>query len=144
MTQPAFSAVRQALADTLTASVTNPDGSALRATANRFQQINPPMAVVMPVTGSFIRYSVTTDTETDYTLRIILLVSEGDSVSGQDLIDGYLSASGSQSVYAAIQGNSTLGGAVSFAAVTEVTGYGLMNFSGIDYLACHIIVNIGT
>ena len=73
MAQPTFAAVRAALATYLTSSI------GLRATPNRFQQINPPMAVVMPQTGSFIRYSVSMDGETDYTLRVIMLVSEGDS-----------------------------------------------------------------
>src|SRR5215813_13007905 len=138
MTQASFPAVRQALADTLTARI------GLRATANRFAQINPPMAVIMPQTGTFIRYSQTFDSETDYNLRVIMLVSEGDSLSGQDLLDGYLSMSGSSSIYAAVQAAPTLGGVVSYAAVIEATAYGLMNFQGIDYLAAHLIVNIGT
>ena len=138
MTQASFPAVRQALADTLTARI------GLRATANRFAQINPPMAVIMPQTGTFIRYSTTMDAETDYSLRVIMLVSEGDSLSGQDLLDGYLSPSGASSIYAAIQAAPTLGGVVSFAAVIEAAAYGLMNFQGIDYLAAHLIVNIGT
>ena len=138
MTQPTFAAVRQAVADYLTASI------GLRATANRFDALNPPMAVVAPQTGSLIRYSVTTDTETDYNLRVIVLVSAGDSESGQDLLDAYLSPTGAQSVYAAVQADPTLGHAVSFAAVVEATGYGLTNWNGIDYLACSLIFNIGT
>jgi hypothetical protein len=138
MTQPTFPQVRQALATYLTTA------TGLAATPNRFAQVNPPMAVIMPVTGSFIRYSTTFDGETDYTLRVIVLVSEGDSVSGQDLIDGYLSVSGPQSIWAAVQADPTLGGKVSFAAVTEATGYGLMNFNGVDYLAAHLITSVGT
>jgi hypothetical protein len=136
--QPTFPQVRAALAATLTA------GAGIRATANRFAQINPPMAVVMPQTGTFIRYSTTMDAETDYMLRVIMLVSEGDSLSGQDLLDVYLSESGASSIYAAVQASPTLGGVVSYAAVIEATAYGLMNFNGIDYLAAHLIVNIGT
>ena len=138
MVQPTFPQVRQALADRL-ASI-----SGLRTTANRFAQVNPPMAVVMPQTGTFVRYSVTMDGETDYNLRAIVLVSEGDSLSGQDLLDAYISQSGPSSVWAAVQADSTLGGVVSYAAVVEATAYGLMNFNGIDYLAAHLIVNIGT
>ncbi|MBO0813559.1 MAG: hypothetical protein J2P30_00160 [Actinobacteria bacterium] len=138
MTQPTFGDVRAALASYLTSAI------GLAATPNRFAQVNPPMAVIMPVTGTFIRYSQTFDGETDYTLRIIVLVSEGDSVSGQDLIDAYLSVSGPKSIWAAIQADDTLGGKVSYAAVTEATGYGLMNFNGVDYLAAHLITSIGT
>jgi hypothetical protein len=137
VTQPTFTAVRAALAAQLNTI------AGLRATANRNAQISPPAAVVMPVTGSFIRYSTTFDGECDLTLRAILLVAEGDSTSGQDSIDPYLATTGAQSVYAAIQADPTLGGVVSWAALTEATGYGLINFAGIDYLGCHLIVSVG-
>lgn len=138
MTQPTFAAVRQAVADYLTAS------TGLRATTNRFGQISPPMAVIVPQTGTLIRYSVTLDAETDYSLRAIILASAGDSTEGQDILDAYLSPTGTQSVYAAVQADPTLGGKVSYAAVIEATAYGLMNFGGIDYLAVSLILNIGT
>lgn len=138
MTQPTFAAIRQALAAYLTTAI------GLRATANRFDAVNPPMAVVAPQTGSLIRYSVSTDAETDYSLRVIVLVSAGDSESGQDALDAYLSPTGSQSVYAAVQADPSLGGAVSFAVVVEATAYGLRNWSGVDYLGCDLILNIGT
>jgi len=138
MPQATFPAVRQALADRL-ASI-----SGLRTTANRFAQVNPPIAVIMPQTGTFIRYSVTLDDQTEYNLRAIVLVSEGDSLSGQDLLDQYISQSSALSIWAAVEADPTLGGVVSYAAVIEATAYGLMNFGGIDYLAAHFIVNIGT
>ena len=139
MPQPTFPAVRQAVATYLQNNITG-----LRATPNRFLQVNPPMAVIAPQTGSLIRYSQTFDAETDYNLRVIILVSEGDSTQGQDLLDAYLSPTGSQSVYAAVQADPTLGGTVSYAAVIEATGYGLTNFNGIDYLGVSLVLNIGT
>jgi hypothetical protein len=138
MPQPDFPTVRQAIAAYLTSSI------GLRATANRFGAVNPPMAVVAPQTGSLIRYAVSMDNETDYTLRAIILVSEGDSASGQDAMDAYLSPVGANSVHAAIQKDPTLGGQVSYCAVIEATGYGLMNWNGVDYLACSLILNVGT
>lgn len=138
MTQAAFTAVRQAVADYLTASI------GLRASASRFGTINAPMAVIVPQTGSLIRYAQTMDNETDYSLRAIILVSEGDSAQGQDILDAYLSPVGAQSIHAAIQADPTLGGEVSYCAVIEATGYGVMTWNGIDYLACSLILNIGT
>ena len=138
MSQLAFPAVRQAVADYLTAAI------GLRATANRFGAVAPPMAVVAPQTGSLIRYQQTLDGETDYSLRAIILVSEGDSTMGQDALDAYLSPVGAQSVHAAVQKDPTLGGQVSYCAVTEATGYGLTNWNGTDYLAASLILNIGT
>jgi len=136
--QPDFPAVRQAIATYLTSSI------GLRATANRFGQINVPMAVIAPQTGTLIRYQQTLDGETDYNLRAIILVSEGDSAGGQGDLDAYLSPVGAQSVHAAVQRDPTLGGVVSYCAVIEATGYGLMNWNGIDYLACSLILNVGT
>ena len=138
MTQATFPQVRAALAARITS------GTGLRATANRFGQASPPCAVIVPQTGRVITYSTTLDGETDYYLRALLLVSYGDSADGQDLLDAYLSPQGAQSVYAAVQADPTLGGVVSYAAVIEATGYGVMNFNGIDYLACSLILNIGT
>ena len=138
MTQLDFPGVRQAVATYLTTAI------GLRATANRFGTLNPPMAVVAPQTGTLIRYATTFDQETDYNLRAIILVSEGDSTSGQDALDAYLSPVGTLSVHAAIQKDPTLGGQVSYCAVIEATGYGLMSWNGVDYLACSLILNIGT
>jgi hypothetical protein len=138
MTQPDFPTVRQAIATYLTSSI------GLRATPNRFGAINPPMAVIAPQTGSLIRYQQTMDGETDYSLRAIILVSEGDSASGQDAMDGYLSPVGTNSVHAAVQRDPTLGGQVSYCAVIEATAYGLMNWNGQDYLACSLVLNVGT
>ena len=139
MVQPTFAAVRAAVATYLANNIPG-----LRATPNRFLQVNPPMAVIAPQTGSLIRYSTTMDAETDYSLRAIILVSEGDSSGGQDLLDAYLSPTGPQSVYAAVQADTTLGGQVSYAVVVEATGYGLTNWNGIDYLACSLVLNVGT
>lgn len=138
MAQPTFPAIRQALAAYLTSSI------GLRATANRFGQVSPPCAVIIPETGRLITYAQTFDGETNYYLRAVLLVSEGDSASGQDLLDGYLSPEGSGSVHAAVQADPTLGGIVSYAAVIEATGYGVTNWNGVDYLACSLTINIGT
>jgi hypothetical protein len=138
MAQPTFPAVRQAVANYLTTAI------GLRATANRFGSVSPPMAVIAPVTGTLIRYQQTFDDETDYSLRAILLVSEGDSAAGQDALDAYLSPVGSQSVHAAVQADPTLGGQVSYCAVIEAAGYGLTNWNGVDYLACSLVLNVGT
>src|SRR5215471_8637470 len=138
MTQLDFLGVRQAVATYLISAI------GLRATANRFGAINPPMAVIAPQTGSLIRYQQTMDGETDYSLRAIILVSEGDSASGQDALDAYLSPVGASSVHAAVQKDPTLGGQVSYCAVIEATGYGLANWNGVDYLACSLVLNIGT
>lgn len=141
MVQPTYTAVRKALAATLAAQVTNPDGSALRTVANRIQ-VNPPAAVIMPVTGTIASYSQTFDGSLRFMLRAIVLVSEGDSASGMDNIDPYIATTGSQSIWAAVRRDTTLSGTVEDAFVSEVTAYGLMNWMAVDYLAAHFIVQI--
>ena len=136
MTQPAFTAIRQALATRL-GSI-----SGLRVVASRNAVVNPPSAVVMPGPGTFLRYSVTFDGQADPVLRVLLLVSEADSASGQDNLDPYLATTGPSSVWAAVQADPTLGGVVSGAAVMEASAYGLMNWNGVDYLSCQFTVAI--
>ena len=137
MTQPTYTQVRQALAATLAAQIPG-----LRTSANRNTQVNPPAAVVMPVTGTFASYSQDFGGSLRYLLRAILLVSEADSSSGMDNIDPYVATVGAQSIWAAVQRDTTLGHVVQDAFVSEVTAYGLMTWAGIDYLAAHFIVQV--
>src|SRR5215813_2816667 len=107
MPQPTFTQVRQALATTIGNAITG-----LRATTNPLQ-VNPPCALVMPVTGTFVSYSQTFDGLPDYNLRVIVAVPPGDSQSGEGDLDAYIATSGANSVWAAVQANQTLGSVVS-------------------------------
>lgn len=136
MAQPTYTAVRQALASTLATQIPG-----LRTTAARIQ-VNPPAAVVMPVTGTFASYSQTMDGSLRFLLRAIVLVSEGDSSSGMDQLDPYVATTGPQSIWAAVQRDTRLSGTVEDAFVAEATAYGLMQWLGVDYLAAHFIVQV--
>lgn len=136
MTQPTFTQVRQALASYITAT------TGLRASADRFGTVSPPMAVVIPATGTSIVYSDTMDGGCEITLRAVVLASEASSDQGQTVMDAYLATSGSQSIWAAVQKDPTLGHVVQWAIVREVAGYGVMNWNGIDYLAASVITDI--
>ena len=136
MTQPTYSAVRQALAATLAAQIPG-----LRTVANRIQ-VNPPAVVVMPVTGTFAFYSQSFDGSLRFMLRAIVLVSEGDGSSGMDNLDPYVATTGASSIWAAVQRDNTLGGTVEDAFVAEAAAYGLMQWMGVDYLAAHFIVQV--
>lgn len=136
-TQPSFTAVRKALAAFLTAQ------TGLRATANQQARVSPPMAVVLPMTGPVITYSVDMTGSANLTLRAMLIMSQADSASGMDLMDDYLATTGPKSLWAAVQHDPTLGGVVEWAVVRQATGYGVINHGGIDYLGCSVIVDIG-
>jgi len=60
----------------------------------------------------------------------------------QDIIDAAAATDTSTSIAAAVRSDPTLGGLAADAAVTEATGYGVMNVDGIDYLAAHFIVEV--
>jgi hypothetical protein len=142
MAQPTYTQIRAALASYLTTAVTNPDGSGLRASANRPAQVNTPCAIVAPTTGTFARYQVSMDGQADFIVRVILLVAPADSAFGEGILDPYISVTGAQSIPGAVRRDPTLGGQAADAAVTEATGYGMININGIDYLGAHFITEI--
>jgi hypothetical protein len=137
MTQPTFTAIRQCLAGFITAR------TGLAATAQQQARVTPPQAVILPATGTFITYSEDMTGSCDLSLRILVLVSQADSADGMDILDPYLATTGTQSLWAAVQADATLGGVVQYALVREVAGYGVMNHGGIDYLAASVICDIG-
>jgi hypothetical protein len=138
MVQPTFTQVRVALAATLAAI------PGLNTYAEYAEQITTPAAVILPIQGSFIQYA-TMDGQQNISLRVVLCVARADGTAGQAIIDPYLATSGPQSVFAALQtqSGSTLGGVVSYAALTEAASYGPITVGAIDYLGAHLIVNIG-
>ena len=137
MTQPTYTAIRQAIADTLSSAIPG-----LRGTTNPLRP-NLPCAIVVPVQGSFASYSQTMDGAVTYRADVIVAVSNADGDSGFADLDSYISTTGANSIWAAIQANQSLGIGVSYAVVTEATGHALQNFSGVDALASHFIIEVG-
>ena len=134
-----LSDVRAALA----AAVDNVPG--LRATGSMAGEISPPVAVVVPARGPFITYGETMEAGVaDYELEVILLVSYADERSGQLLLDGYLSATGPNSVRAAVAADPSLGQVVDYAVVTVAQDYGLIDWAGVQYLGARLLVTAGT
>lgn len=137
MAPPSLAAIRVALANQLDTI------SGLRAYANRSDQVDPPAVLILPIQGSFIRYGVAMDGSAEFSLRAVLVTAKTDSTSGQAAMDPFLDVTGSQSIYANIQANSTLGGVVQYAALMEATGYGPLTVGAIEYLGCHLVISIG-
>ena len=141
MVQPTIAAIRVALAAQL-ATIPAGNGSNLRAYANRVDQIAPPAVMIIPPTGTFISYGQTFEGSADLTLRAILVMEKSDSTSGQAAMDPYLEVAGSQSIYANLQANSTLGGVVQYAVLVEAGAYGPLTVGAIDYLGCQLTINV--
>ncbi len=77
-----------------------------------------------------------------YEFPVRLYASMAHSRGGQDALDEYLASSGAKSVKAAIEGDRTLGGAVSDLRVTTVSGYGRTTYGGVDYFGAEILVEL--
>ena len=127
---------RNALATQLAAQITG-----LRATGTVPGQVNPPQAIVAPAPGEIIEFQAMSDV-VDYHLRITLLVGAADEPDSQNLLDGYLSATGPSSVELALSADPTLGGVVSYAVLTGEQGYGLLDWGALQYLGCHLLVTV--
>lgn len=77
-----------------------------------------------------------------YTIPVRVYASLASERAGQDKLDGYLAASGSGSVKAAIEGDPTLGGAAHTTRVTQARGYGVYEIAGVSYLGVEFICEV--
>jgi hypothetical protein len=105
-------------------------------------QVIPPCAVIIPNRPA-VNYGITMDGETQVNLLAVVLVSAANDASGQDVIDDYVSTSGTKSINAAVQADPTLGGAVEFTVVLQVMTYGLTEYAGQQYMGCSFLIQVG-
>jgi|TARA_R100001460_G_scaffold32709_3_gene64123 hypothetical protein len=85
--------------------------------------IDPPTVLIAPF--NTLNFDSTMQRGSDtYEIPIILYVSKVDAETGQDNLDSFLAASGSNSVKAAIEADTTLGGAAMSVRVINATDYG--------------------
>jgi hypothetical protein len=130
-----LAAIRQALATAL-------GGIAGLRVSPVFQaQVNPPQVIIMPQPRQALRFDALGGA-VSYPLRIILLASYTEDASSQALMDSYLASSGASSIAAALAANPTLSGAVDYCNMDTVTGYGLMEWAGQQYLGSQILLTV--
>jgi hypothetical protein len=103
-------------------------------------QINTPAAVV---SRRQTRYDQTIDGAEDYTFAVTLFVQKGEDVTAQKALDLYLDPAGTSSVVAAIHGDPTLGGVVDFSRVVSAERDGLVEYAGVEYVSCELLVEVG-
>ena len=101
----------------------------LRDTYNSF-----PCAIIMP--GETV-YDTTFGSNAGYTsrFRIIVLISKQDTPSALNKLMNYMEPTGTNSVKAAIYGDSTLNSTADDCELDRNLGYGIMTFGGITYLS---------
>lgn len=104
--------------------------------------VNVPAAIVAPAPGQFITYNETMDGCSTFLLRVTLLTSVADMEQAQDSMDPYLDNGTAASVYAAIAADPTLGGVADDALAMTASNYGVIEWNGVQYLGCHILVSV--
>jgi hypothetical protein len=104
-----------------------------------------PAAIVVPASGTYIQYGVTTDGMNDALFSIQLLVSRANDWISQERLDAFMSPTGAQSVVQAVSGAV---GDAHWAVVKEARNYGtrtVQNPSGgsESYLGVEFLVSVG-
>lgn len=113
----------------------------LRVSATVPDSPNPPQAFVEP---QAINYDTTFGRGMDeFDFDITILVQRTTDVrTAQNLLDGYIQSSGSQSVKRAVELDRTLGGLVQDCRVTGLTSYGQASYGETTYLAAIFAVKV--
>lgn len=105
-------------------------------------QVVPPAAVIIPNRPA-IQYGVTMDGEVQLNLLAIVLLSAANDTAGQAGLNDIISSSGSASINAAIQADTTLAGTVEFALVQQVATYGVVDYAGQQYMGATFVIQCG-
>jgi hypothetical protein len=113
----------------------------LRTSATVPDQINPPIAVVMP---SSIEYDLAFARSggDEYEFTVMVIVGRVDERMAQNKLDAYCSGSGTQSIKAAIESNKTLGGKAFDCRVTSLRNYNQVSVADVTYLAAEFVVQV--
>jgi hypothetical protein len=112
--------------------------SGLRVSDFQPDNINPPVAIVFPISvdydDTFQRGMQT------YTFSVQIIVGRVSERSGQSAIDSYISSTGANSIKLAIESNKTLTGKAFDLRVTDMRNYGELLVGEVNYLSAEFIV----
>jgi hypothetical protein len=113
----------------------------LRTAATVPDQINPPIAVVMP---SSITYDLAFARSggDEYEFSVMVIVGRVDERMAQNKLDAYCSGTGVQSIKAAIESNRTLDGTAFDCRVTSLRSYNQVSVADVTYLAAEFAVQV--
>lgn len=103
-------------------------------------QVNPPIAVVIPARITFdAAFKRGLDT---FEFTVMVIVGRADERTAQNLLDGYCNSTGATSVKTAIESDRTLGGVVQDLRVTELRNIGPVVIGENTYLTAEFIVSV--
>lgn len=131
------SAVRQGIATNLSTIL------GLRAFGFVPDQIQTPVAIVAPDTGSFLTYSTAFAGQADdMRFAVTVFVSRQWDRTSQATLDSYLDATSDDGVRTAIESDPTLGGIADDCRVLEARKYGQFDYEGIQFYGCEFLVSV--
>ena len=103
-------------------------------------QVNPPIAVVVPQRITFdAAFKRGLDT---FEFTVMVIVGRADERTAQNLLDGYCNSTGTTSIKTAIESDRTLGGVVQDLRVTELRNIGPVVIGENTYLTAEFIVSV--
>lgn len=103
--------------------------------------VNPPQAVILPITGQALRFD-TLDGGVSYAIRVVLLLQYAEDTSSTSALNGYISTTGTSSLAQVIKNNPRLPGVYDYVTVDSIRGYGLMDWSGQQYLGTTAMLTV--
>lgn len=115
--------------------------SGLRTAATVPDQINPPVAVVMPTSITYDMAFARSGGD-EYEFSVMVIVGRVDERMGQNKLDAFCSGTGAQSIKVAIESNRTLGGAAFDCRVTSLRNYSQVSVADVTYLAAEFAVQV--
>lgn len=112
----------------------------LRAASYLPDQVNPPMAVVTPQTINY--HEAFRNGDPPILFVCTVFVGRMSDRSAQDALYGYMSATGAQSVRAAIEADPTLDGKVSACVVTSANNITFAEIAQVVYLTVDFSITV--
>ena len=106
--------------------------------------IDPPTCIVVPAPGDFLIYDDTYDGTAGYNLVVKILIGTQADRTGQEALLGYLDATGSTSIRAAIYTDVKLNNSCSFVRVQSAANYGDVEWGGLQYYGADLNVEVLT
>lgn len=114
--------------------------SGLRVSATIPDNPNPPIAIVQLTRVQYHQDFKRGMTEYNFSVQIV--VGKVDERSAQTNLDAYCSSTGNSSIILAVESDRSLGGKAFDAIVTEISNYGSVTISDINYLAAEFNVRV--
>jgi hypothetical protein len=112
--------------------------SGLRTSDYQPDSINPPVAIVFPVSVNFDE-TFQRGMQT-YTFAVQVIVGRVSERTGQSTIDAYCSSTGASSIKRAIESDKTLAGKAFDLRVTDMRNYGELLVGEVNYLSAEFVV----